>query len=1006
MLSKIIDRPIATTMIALAIFIIGLISTNFLPVSLMPTVTIPQINITVENESYNAQEIEESIINPLRFNLLQLANLTDIECESRDGYGKIFLRFNYKDNIDLCFIEVNESVDKAMQLLPKETKRPIIVKASATDIPSFFLNISYTNNSDKNFHWLSNLTKEVISKRIEQIEEVALVDASGYSRMRIFIEPNYNKLYRLGVTEKILINALQENNVDLGIITIADREYRWNLNLNSKISSKHDIECIKLNINDRIFNFNELATVKEEIIEGNGLSFDSNGRTISLAIIKQSSAKMQDLKNKIADLLTELHKDYKELKFELTRDQTSLLYYSIKSLKQNIIISAILAILVLIIFMKDAKSSYIVIITIPLSIVSSLLILSIIGISINIISLSGLILGVGMMIDNSIIVIDNISQFLSRSQDKDKDSAIINATKEVFTPMLSSVLTTCSVFIPLTFISGISGALFYDQAMAITISLFISLIIAVLIIPVYSKLLYKSTHLKSSRERVFIGEIRQIYKKGLLWSFRHQKYILPLLIAIVFGIWGLYSTIDKSIMPLISSTDITLKIDWNSQLSLNENRERCISTINSVKDNLSYYEALVGSHNYILSHTTELSPTEAIIYLKANNKDNIHVIKKNISNYITKRYTDANIEFLKNNNIFNSIFKNEERQLTARIYKKDQETISLGNAKHIRDKILKEKIVEDLEPIIYKEERQLVLNLEAISHYNVNIHDVYSRILANNRYKEVFTINNGAMALPIIWSGENNYLSNIEGVQIPIDYLVEIKEKSSLKTIHSSFIGNYFPINLNIDRGKVDNTINTINKIIKEEPDYLVNYTGAYFSTKKLISQLILILTIVLLLLYFILSAQFESLIQPLIILSELIIDIFGALFFMWICGVSINIMSLIGIIVMCGIVINDSIIKIDTINRLKMQMPLLKAILVAGEKRFNPIIMTSLTTILALLPFLFKGSIGAELQFPLSIALIGGMIFGTIVSLYFIPIIYYLIYKREINTAKHEEVL
>jgi multidrug efflux pump subunit AcrB len=211
--------------------------------------------------------------------------------------------------------------------------------------------------------------------------------------------------------------------------------------------------------------------------------------------------------------------------------------------------------------------------------------------------------------------------------------------------------------------------------------------------------------------------------------------------------------------------------------------------------------------------------------------------------------------------------------------------------------------------------------------------------------------------------------------------------------------GEYYPLVLDIEGGKVKQVMDVIRKTVKDGNTFQVDFKGSYFTNRQMIEELCLVLVISILLLFFILAAQFESLLQPFIILSELIIDIFAAMLVLWICGVSLNLMSMIGIVVMCGIVINDSILKVDTINRLRKDgMGLKHAIMEAGGRRLKSILMTSLTTILAIAPFLVRGDMGSDLQYPLSLALIAGMVAGTLVSVFFIPLAYYVIYK---NTEK-----
>ena len=238
-------------------------------------------------------------------------------------------------------------------------------------------------------------------------------------------------------------------------------------------------------------------------------------------------------------------------------------------------------------------------------------------------------------------------------------------------------------------------------------------------------------------------------------------------------------------------------------------------------------------------------------------------------------------------------------------------------------------------------------------------------------------------------------VKNSQGAEIPLSYVLKERRVRDLKNIVQGRDGDYYPLNINVP----DNLIPAVEKAIKETilatDEFAVEFAGGYYTSRGMIGELAIILIISLLLLYFILAAQFESLVQPFIILSEIVADLTGALFLLWICGAGINLMSMIGIVVMCGIIINDSILKVDTINRLRKQYSLLRAIMVAGNRRLSPILMTSLTTILAIAPFLVRGNMGADLQFPLSLALIGGMVVGTAVSIFFIPVLYYNIYNR-----------
>lgn len=268
----------------------------------------------------------------------------------------------------------------------------------------------------------------------------------------------------------------------------------------------------------------------------------------------------------------------------------------------------------------------------------------------------------------------------------------------------------------------------------------------------------------------------------------------------------------------------------------------------------------------------------------------------------------------------------------------------------------------------------------------------------------LFKINQGGYSVPVT-TGENHVASadilsskvrNSQGIEIPISLLIKETKGEDFKKLYSGSGGDYYPVHINASDKEVKEIIKAVNEILKTDKNFFVTFSGEYFSSRDMIWELVIILLVAISLLYFILAAQFESIVQPLIILSEIVVDVFWVMLGLWIFGESINLMSLIGIVVMSGIIINDSILKIDTINRLRKEgVSLLRAVMVGGHNRLKPIIMTSATTIFAILPFLSRVDMGSDLQFPLSLSIVIGMSIGTLVSLFFIPVVYYLIYKK-----------
>lgn len=1007
MIGKLINRPVAVTMSVIATLILGVVAATLLPVSLMPDVKIPRIVVQAVYPGASAREVNQAIISPLTTQLRQLPHLVDIKGESSLNSGTISLEFSYGTDVDLLFIEVNERIDKMLPSLPKGVERPKVIKAGVSDIPAFFMDISLKENSALTFRDLSRFASEVIAKRAEQIPAVALVDMTGLSKSEILIIPDVTKMEPAGIKISDFEKAVKNSSIKLGNLKIRDEFYEWSIRFKSEIKSVDDIKNIRLNINDRVYLLSDLADVKEQERDAAGVYLSDGKRAVSLAVIKQADARMKDLKADLETLTTELKAEHPELDIKITRDQTELLEYSISNLKSNIIAGALLACLVIFFFMRDFRTPLLISVTIPLSLVVSLLFFFLVGISINVISLSGLILGVGMMVDNSIIVIDNITQ--NRQRTRTLQEAVVKGVSEVFVPMLSSVLTTCAVFVPLIFLSGISGALFFDQAMGVTIGLFSSLIVAVIVIPVYYYKFCKSVD--SAKEMTLFKKMpkvdfENVYEKGLKWTLRHQKSVWLMFAASLPLLVLLYTILPKSKLPEITQNDVVFRIDWNYPIGVEENQSRCQQLLKGISTGVVSKSEVIGNHQFLLSHTPELTTSEALVYAKCDTPASLDQLVSNVKQAIATKYPGAFLTVSPSGNIFNIIFSDYEPKVTVKLIPKNGE---IPEPDIINREILKidsklEGISTEIEPVNWQETVNYVPDNEKMAFFKVEYSAIAEALKNSLRQNEIYNLRSGNENVPVVTgldeNGKHDLLSstvtNRDGADIPLGYLLSEGRGRDLKKVYTGNQGGYYPVNLNLSDKEVPDAIERIESLYKGDENFEIAITGSYFSNREMIKELIAVLAVALLLLLFILAAQFESMIQPFIILSEIVVDILGAFVVLWIFGAGINIMSLIGLVVMSGIIINDSILKVDTINRLRRGgHSLIRAIMEGGRMRLKPIIMTSLTTIFALLPFLGRGSLGSDLQYPLSLALIGGMVLGTIVSIFFIPLFYYNIYKN-----------
>lgn len=1042
-------------MIYLALLVLGVVSLKQIPVSLMPDIDIPEITVQLSEPDMSARELENSIVKTLRQQLMQVAHLEDIKSETQDGHSNIKLTFHYGAAIDLAFIEVNEKVDRAMNYFPKSISRPKIIKASAGDIPVFYLNLTLKNSNNSEFQQsnyplypvsqefveLSNFSNNVIRKRLEQLSEVGMVDCSGLVQSELLIVFDLNKLNALGLTSEELKQSINSSNIKLGNLSINDGQYRYNIRFDAEIRNKEDLENIYLKVDTRLFQLKEVAKVIEHPQKTKGLVLSRGQQAVTLAIIKQADAQMNNLKEELHRLVKQMKNDYPNIELEITRDQTRLLDYSIQNLGQTLWIGGLLAFVVMFVFLKGWKSPILIGITIPVSLIVSLLVFHLVGLSINIISLSGLILGVGMMIDNSIIVIDNINQHLQRNfrfqvksfkstyaavkpelernetEDRRQSnrrsqtlnlelitSSCASGTNEVFRPMLTSVLTTCAVFIPLIFIDGIAGSLFYDQALAITIGLLASLLVSLTLLPVYFQLMFKTQSIaKQTKKSKRLG-YELFYERGFNWVMRHQLVTWGIVLVMLILSGFIYTTLPVSQLPKMEEVEKIVEIDWNQSISMDENKNRIIELVHLIEGDVESTTALIGEQQFLLDRKNSYAQTKAFLYVKAESEKTIEQSVKRIEEALNEKYNEVSFQMHSADNIFNVFFDSNKAPLEFRL--RATNDFGADYLSHLNTaKSSVEKIVNAEVPSIGLNE-QIILTVDPylLLQYNVSGYQISNELKQCFSADNVFQITTNSQFLPVVIGRSfsnidgiinETFIQNKDGIEIPIRNLIEVSKGSELKKIVAGKEGEYYPINLSDIPEDVDEVLSNIKKELKKNGRFEASALGTYFDNKLLIQQLMIILSISVVLLFFILAAQFESVFLPIIVLLEIPIDFFGVLFILKLFGAGINLMSLIGIIVMSGIIINDSILKIDTINQLRKQgVGLMKALVLSGHRRLKPIIMTSLTTVLALLPFLFMDGLGADLQRPLALAVIGGMMLGTLVSLYFIPLCYYYLVK------------
>jgi multidrug efflux pump subunit AcrB len=1005
MVKFLLSRPIAVGMTFLALLIFSVILFRTLPISLLPPIDVPQIVIKVNYPNSSPESIEQNVLSPIREGMVTLNGLQDLESKAGSEVGDVRLTFDFQTRMELAYIEVNEKIDRLTNNLPQDMPRPQVVRINSNDIPIVRLQVIPKEGVD--FAEVSLLTENVIKKRLEQLEGVALVDINGRQEKVITVTPNKPLMSGLGLREADLIRAINDGNSELPGISVEDGQFRYFLRLASKLETAEDVGNLPVHgPSGNIVTLSKVATVEHALSKPTGFHLFQDKEGLVVTVHKQTSAKMNETMPLIYEAVELFKVDYPQVDFELTQDQSSLLNAGINNLQTSLLFGGLFAFAILFVFMGNYRTPIIIGISLPSSLVISFMVFYFFDISINVISLSGLALGLGMLIDNAIIVLDNINR--KREEGLPLFEACVSGVNEVQSALISSVLTTLAVFVPLVFLSGVAGALFYDQAVSVAAILCVSLLVAFILLPLLYFLLFKNKEKSVAKEdsRLFKGLLKG-YKKVFQGLFAHPGWSLMFLFLLIPLLLGTVKFLKVEGLPPIEKFDVLISLDWNKPIDASQNKDRIQSLLAQLEGNFTVAESDLGLRQFIL-YEGENAIQQADLYLMFADDEAKESVSRQLERFFRQNYPQASLAINDAPNAFDQLFNSNRPYFEVRL--KNLESKRPINASQMNQWMEQFPVetwtkgpgLQEGSSVIFKTDlEKLALYGLEVNQLIMSIEQLFGNYLITDirQFGEIIPIQLRNDQLDFQTLLKSNYIYGEEGIAYSLNEFITYSYDSHYKYVTSDRYGIYQSLNLDVSEPtKHEADICSWGT----ERDLAVDFTGQYFQDQETIKQLMGILMISILLLYFILAAQFESFLQPLIVVFTLPLGVGGAFLVLWLTGTSLNVMSAIGLVVMLGIMVNDAILKIDTINRLRVtyqvkdgmetRAALTKALYHAGEIRLKPIVMTSITTILALIPVVFSAGLGADLQRPLVFSVIGGLTIGTFTALYFVPLAYWFL--------------
>lgn len=1000
MLRFLLLRPIAVIMALIACLAISILAFFHLPVSLLPGMDVPEITISAQYPNSPPEEIEQNVLKPIRESMLTLNGLKSVESIARQENGTVSLSLQYGTDMTLAFIEANEKIDRLTASLPANLNRPIVVKSNTADIPVIRIQIIPAREEDHLV--VSDLALHVLKRRLEQLEGVGLVDINGTRQKVIRIAPDYAMLHSLNVTENDITQTIAGANLELGSLAVRDGNYRYFLKMASRLSDPAALENLPLKIpgTQSVIQLKQVAKIYAEPEKPAGFHLFNRKEGIVITVHKQAQARMPEVMPNLYAVVEQFKSEYPQITFDVTQDQSLLLTLSIQNLSQALLWGGLFAFAVLFLFMGGWREPVVMGIVLPVSLILCFSLLYLFNLSLNIISLSGLALGLGMLVDNSIVVIDNI--VLKRKEGLLLLDSCVAGTQEVVAPLVSSALTNLAVFVPLIFMSGITGALFLDQAIAVTSILFVSMLCTFIFVPLLYKLLNKNRSLSTREDSRFFIWMKKKYHASFRWVWNHKAVSLIAITLLIPVCAVLLITLPKQGFPEIERTETVIDIDWNEPLEITESRRRIIKFLEDHRAFVSQAEAEIGYQQFILA-VTQNSAQQTHAYIKFETEEKKNSGEHDMRQYFASLYPAATVTFAHAPNAFEQLFISNKPVYEIRLRDvKSKQPVPVEFARALTHadtlKALKRGKGFEIEAMVFMQ-----LDFMKMRLYGVDFETL------NRKLKIVFgdypitDLRNFGEVLPVMFEGStqdfelalrNTEVVSSNGSHYPIREFIQASYQQSYKNITADAAGIFQSLFTDTLRQEAALRKHWSDKAT--DHSLTADFTGTWFENQENLKQLLIIMIISFVLMYFIITAEFESFTQPLIVMLSIPIGFSGSLLLLWITGGSINIMSGIGLVVVLGILDNDAILKIDRINTLRKTLPLQQAIEQAGLDRLKPIVMNTCTNVLALTPIIFSSGLGADLQKPVAITTIGGLIVATFAALYFVPLVYWMMNRRK----------
>jgi len=1016
-----VKKPVTTILIFVAVIVIGLYSLVQLPVDLYPEIELPFVTVITTYPGASATDIENNVTRTLEDALNSVSNLKEITSRSSDGLSVIFLSFEYGSNLDEASNDIRSNLNFVTRFLPEDSEDPSIVKFNSSMMPIIFFAIT----ASESYAGLEKILDEKIVNPLNRIEGVGAVTLTGVPGRRIYIDVDPRKMeaYNLTVEQIGAVLRAENMNMPAGYIEMGQTDYP--LRIQGEFPESDLLRDIVIShFNGNAVYLKDVAEIRDTFRESK-LDTKINGSLgMGLFVQKQSGGNTVKVTKEIENTLEVLKRDLPpDVEIEKLFSSASFITDSINNLSETLMFAAIFVILVVLFFLGRWRATLIIILTIPISLIVAFIYLFVTNASINIISLTSLSIAIGMVVDDAIVVLENITKHIERGS-RPREAAIY-ATNEVWLAVIVTTLTVVAVFFPLTFVKGLTGVLFKQLGMIVTITVVTSTIAAITFTPTLSSLMLRLSPIKQDASFwSYDGSIRKgldkfdnFYEKTLNWALHHKTFVSIIALVVFVGSMSLFTFVDTEFFPEADESRISINTELQTGTRV-DNSIRVADRIDSLlaakypeidliststgSDDQGGFSSIFGAGGtHIITHSLRLVPVD-------ERERDVWEIAEEIRNDLSvyPEIINYNVTTGDGGGGFGG------NTVDVEVYGYDIAATNIV-AQELADKI---RVIQGATDVTIsrdksKPELQIILDQAKMISNGLNTATVATAVRnrvdgltatrlrqSGNEYDIVvrFTKNARSSLTDI----ENIGITNPMGRIVRLGEIAEIKEYWAPPQIERKRKERIVTVSLTPYQRSLTDLQREIQKAIDSTPKpsgVMVQISGAIEEQMEAFMDIGMLLIVSLILVYLVMASQFESLRMPLIIMFSIPFAFSGVAMGLFFTNTPLSVISAMGAVLLIGIVVKNAIVLVDFINLMRERgNDLYSAILISGKSRLRPVLMTSATTILAMFPLAISAGSGAELWRPMGIAVIGGLIFSTFVTLVLVPVVYAIFVTRK----------